>query len=126
MAPNATVIGDVEAGAGTSLWHGVTLRGDHSAIRIGKNTIIQDNALITSEAQGNSGEVKIGDGVFVGANATVKDAELESYAYIGPGAQVNKGALVEGYGMVAAGSNVAAGTVVPTSQVFAGSPAVYL
>lgn len=40
VAPNATVVGDVKVGPGSSLWHGVILRGDTGAIRIGKNTIV--------------------------------------------------------------------------------------
>jgi len=31
VAPNAVVIGDVRMGQGSSLWHGVTLRGDRLA-----------------------------------------------------------------------------------------------
>lgn len=40
VAPNATVIGDVNLGEGASLWHGVVVRGDQAAINVGKNTII--------------------------------------------------------------------------------------
>ena len=40
VAPNATVIGDVHLGEGSSLWHGVTIRGDTAAIKIGKNTTV--------------------------------------------------------------------------------------
>ena len=126
VAPNATVVGDVEAGAGVSLWHGVVIRGDKAKIQIGKNTIVQDNALVTADSKDLSKTVVIGDNVFIGANATIREAELESYAYVGPGASVAKGALVEGYGMVAAGAQVAEGTVVPSGQVFAGTPAKYL
>jgi len=48
VAPNATVIGDVEVGEGSSLWWGATLRGDYSGIKIGKNTIILDRVHIES------------------------------------------------------------------------------
>ena len=40
VAPNATVIGDVELGEGSSLWHGVVLRGDTAKITVGRNSII--------------------------------------------------------------------------------------
>ena len=40
VAPNATVIGDVNVAEGASLWHGVIVRGDQAAINIGKNSII--------------------------------------------------------------------------------------
>lgn len=32
VAPNSVVIGDVEIGKGSSIWHGVTLRGDTARI----------------------------------------------------------------------------------------------
>ena len=40
IAPNATVIGDVNIKEGSSLWHGVIARGDTVSISIGKNSII--------------------------------------------------------------------------------------
>ena len=40
MAPNATVIGDVQLGEGSSLWHSVIVRGDTAKVAIGKNTAI--------------------------------------------------------------------------------------
>jgi hypothetical protein len=41
VAPNAVVVGDVEMGEGSSLWHGATLRADRlNFIKIGKNSMI--------------------------------------------------------------------------------------
>lgn len=40
VAPNATVIGDVRLGEGSSLWHSVIVRGDTAQVIIGKNTAI--------------------------------------------------------------------------------------
>jgi len=40
VAPNATVVGDVTLGAGSSLWHSVIVRGDTASIKIGKNTTV--------------------------------------------------------------------------------------
>lgn len=42
VAPNATVIGDVEVGEGSSLWFGTVVRGDSASVKIGKNTILMD------------------------------------------------------------------------------------
>ena len=42
VAPNATVIGDVEIGDEASLWFGVVARGDIGPIRVGARTNIQD------------------------------------------------------------------------------------
>lgn len=48
IAPNAVVIGDVKLAEGTSLWHGVIVRGDTAAVSIGKNSSIQDLTRIAS------------------------------------------------------------------------------
>ena len=46
VAPNATIIGDVEIGEGSSVWYQTVIRGDVFPIRIGKNTNIQDLSMI--------------------------------------------------------------------------------
>jgi carbonic anhydrase/acetyltransferase-like protein (isoleucine patch superfamily) len=46
VAPNATVIGDVEVADGASLWFGVVVRGDVNAIRIGPRTNVQDGSIV--------------------------------------------------------------------------------
>jgi len=50
VAPNATVIGDVQLGEGSSLWHSTIVRGDTAQVSIGKNTAIQDLTRIGSNA----------------------------------------------------------------------------
>lgn len=40
VAPNAVLVGDVDMKEGSSVWHGVTLRGDTASIQIGKNSMI--------------------------------------------------------------------------------------
>lgn len=42
------------------------------------------------------------------------------------GATVHRGATVESFGVVSAGAVVPRDTVVPSGQIFAGNPAVYL
>jgi carbonic anhydrase/acetyltransferase-like protein (isoleucine patch superfamily) len=123
VAPNATIIGDVHLAEGSSLWHGAILRGDTAKIQVGKNSVIQDNTQVRSS---NGDEVSIGDNVFVGANCKIDSCSLESFAFVGMGATVAKGATVQSYAVVAAGSHVPEDTVVPSGQVFAGSPAKYL
>jgi hypothetical protein len=44
--PDAVVIGNVRLAAGSSVWPGAVLRGDHGLIRIGDRTSIQDGTII--------------------------------------------------------------------------------
>ena len=70
VAPNATVVGDVKMGPGSSFWHGVIARGDTAQIEIGKNSVVQDLAHIGSISSREKGDkVVIGDNVYVGPNA---------------------------------------------------------
>ena len=115
VAPNATVIGDVKLGAGSSLWHGVIARGDTAEIEIGKNTIIQDLTHIGSKSNREAGDkVSIGDNVYIGANAVVDSCTLESFSYVGMGASVGKGSVVESFAGVASGAQVPENSVIPS------------
>ncbi len=58
----AYVIGDVEIGAGSSVWPGTVIRGDIGKVLIGKNTCIQDNSTIHTDGRG----AVIGDNVVMG------------------------------------------------------------
>ena len=66
MAESAVVRGDVEMGAGCTVWHNATIRGDMAPIRIGKETNIQDNAVVHVDY---GFPTDIGDGVTVGHSA---------------------------------------------------------
>lgn len=125
VAPNAVLVGDVTLKEGTSVWHGATLRGDQAQISIGRNSMVQDNSRLGSNA-GTDGKITIGDNVYVGPNARLEECELESFAYVGMGASVGRGCTVESFGVLAAGAQLADGETVPTGQIYAGSPAKYL
>lgn len=49
VAETAVVIGDVTIEAGANIWYGAILRGDVCTIHVGKNTSIQDNAVLHAE-----------------------------------------------------------------------------
>ena len=46
IAPGCTIIGDVEIGAGSSVWYNCVLRADVFSIRIGERTNIQDGSVL--------------------------------------------------------------------------------
>lgn len=126
MAPNATVIGNVTLGSGSSLWHSVIVRGDTAAISIGRNTTIQDLTRIASNKAQQGDQVVIGDNVYIAANVSLDACTIEDNAYVGMGASVARGAKVESFGVLAAGSTLAEGQTVPSGQIFAGAPSRYL
>ena len=43
VAPGATIVGDVRLAPGASVWYGAVVRGDNTAIAIGRDSNLQDN-----------------------------------------------------------------------------------
>ena len=101
IAPGAVVVGDVEIGSGSSVWYNAVIRGDMTAIRIGRNSNIQDGCVLHVTATTG---VEIGDDVLVGHLAMLHGCTLQSGCYIGMKSTVLDGATVETGAMLAAGS----------------------
>lgn len=121
IAPNATVLGDVEIGAGSSIWFGAVVRGDVFHIRIGRDTNVQDNSVI-HVTTGRFGTV-LGDGVTVGHSVTLHGCTVHDRALVGIGAIVLDEAVIGEEAMVGAGALVTPGTVIPPRMLAVGSPA---
>jgi carbonic anhydrase/acetyltransferase-like protein (isoleucine patch superfamily) len=121
LAENATIIGDVEIGDGSSVWYGAVIRGDVHYIRIGKNTNIQDCAVV--HATYKKSPTNIGDNVTIAHGAIIHGCTLKDNVMVGMNAVVLDDAVVESHSIVAAGSVVTKGTVVESGTVYAGIPA---
>jgi carbonic anhydrase/acetyltransferase-like protein (isoleucine patch superfamily) len=121
VAPNATVVGDVEIGNATGVWFGCVVRGDVQPIRIGQGTNIQDGAVLHA----TSGMVPtlIGAGVTVGHQAILHGCTLEDGCFVGMQACIMDGAVVAGGAMVAAGALVTPGKQIAGGELWGGSPA---
>ncbi|MBX6365592.1 MAG: gamma carbonic anhydrase family protein [Gemmatimonadetes bacterium] len=122
VAPTAVLIGDVEVGAGASIWFGAVLRGDHPehGIRVGARTSIQDNCVLHVSARGPT---LVGDDVTVGHGAVFESCEIRRGALIGMNAVVLHGAIIGEEALVAALSVVPEGMEVPSRTLVAGAPA---
>jgi len=117
----ATVIGEVEIGEGASVWPGAVLRGDMGAIRIGRNTSVQDN----SSAHTTRGEstVEIGENVSVGHNAVLHGCKVGDNCVIGMNAVLMDNCEIGEYSIVAAGAVVTQNKRFPARSIIAGIPA---
>ena len=120
IAPNATVIGDVELGDESSIWFGAVLRGDSDKIRIGNRTNIQDNAVVHCDP---NDPAIIGDNCIIGHNAIVHGATLKNNVLVGMNATILNKAIVGEYSIIGANALVTAGTVIPPYSLVLGSPA---
>ena len=124
LAPGSVVVGDVEIGAGSSIWFGTIVRGDVNFVRIGRGTNIQDGSVVHVTRK-RFGTV-IGDGVLVGHMAMIHGCTIEAGAFVGMKACVMDGAVVAAGGMVAAGALVTPGKRVGSGELWAGTPARFV
>jgi carbonic anhydrase/acetyltransferase-like protein (isoleucine patch superfamily) len=120
IAPTATVIGDVELHEGTSVWYGAVLRGDTDKITIGKQTNIQDNAVVHCDP---GDPVLIGEACIIGHSAIVHGATLANNVLVGMGAIVLNNAKIGEFSIIGANALVTAGTEIPPYSLVLGSPA---
>lgn len=120
IAANATVHGDVVLGPEASVFYGAVLRGDINAIRVGRGSNIQDNAIVhLSDAHG----AVVGDYVTVGHAATLHGCTVEDGCLIGMGAIILDGARIGAGSIVGAGSLVTMGFECPPDSMVMGRPA---
>ena len=98
IAPTAAVIGQVEIGAQSGVWFHCVLRGDTNFIRIGQRSNIQDGTIIHA-------------------------CTLEDRTFVGMGATVLDGAVIEAGGMLAAGALLTPGKRIGRGEIWQGSPA---
>jgi carbonic anhydrase/acetyltransferase-like protein (isoleucine patch superfamily) len=124
IAPNATIIGDVEIGSQTNIWFNCVIRGDVNTIRIGEHTNIQDGTII--HVTRKTGPTTIGSGVTIGHLALLHACTIEDLSFIGMQATLMDDVVVESGAMVAAGAVVTPNKVIPSGQIWAGNPAKYL
>ncbi len=124
IAKNAIVIGEVKIKSNSSIWFNCTVRGDVNDISIGRNTNIQDGAVIhvSSTLQGTY----IGDNVTVGHGAILHACTIEDNVLIGMQACIMDGALVEKNSIVAAGALLTPNKIVKSGELWAGKPAKFV
>ena len=121
VAAGAMVIGDVEVGADSSIWFNTVVRGDVNSIRIGARTNIQDNT--TVHVTSKIGPTSIGNDVTIGHNAVIHACTIHDFALIGMGSTILDGALIGERCVIAAGSVVTPGKIMPPKMMCMGSPA---
>jgi carbonic anhydrase/acetyltransferase-like protein (isoleucine patch superfamily) len=121
IAEGASVIGDVVIGADASIWFGCVLRGDVNYIRIGARTNVQDLTVI--HVNHGTHPTVLEEDVTVGHRAILHGCRVKRGSLIGMGAILLDDVVVEERALVAAGSVVSPGTVVPSGKLARGIPA---
>jgi carbonic anhydrase/acetyltransferase-like protein (isoleucine patch superfamily) len=124
LAPNATIIGDVEIGDGASIWFGAVLRGDIGPIRVGARTNVQDLACVHITGGLSS--------TIVGADVTIGHGAILHGCIVGDRCLIGMGSILLDNCRIGEGSVVAAGAVVtqrlefPPRSLLRGTPARFI
>lgn len=123
VAPSAVLVGDVSVAEGGSVWHGAVLRGDFDAVSVGRDSNVQDHAVLHVD---RGMPCRIGDRVTVGHAAVVHGSVVEDACLIGMNATINSGCRIGRGTLVAAGAVLRENAEVPPGSVVAGVPAKIL
>jgi len=119
IAPNATVIGNVELGDESSVWFGAVLRADSDKIIIGKRTNIQDNAVVHVDP---GCPAIIGNDCIIGHLALVHGAIIENNVLIGMNSTILNNAHIGAFSIIGANTLIIANTVIPPYSLVVGNP----
>lgn len=120
IAPNATLIGDVELANNASIWFNVVVRADLAKINIGENTNIQDGSILHVDA---NFPMTIGKNVTVGHKVMLHGCTIGENTLVGMNAVVLNGAKIGKNCLVGANSLVTENMEVPDGHLVLGSPA---
>ena len=127
IAPGATIIGDVEIGAGSSIWYNCVVRGDVFTIRIGERSNIQDGSVLHCDpprpGEEEGSPLIIGDDVLIGHMAMVHGCTIADRGFVGLGAIVMNKAVIGSDAMLAAGAMLTERKVMGDRELWAGRPA---
>lgn len=119
----AVIIGDVEIGEESSVWPGAVIRGDLGKIKIGKQTIVEDNCVIHSGAPGSDAEnVSIGDRVIIGHGAVLNCSAVGNHVLIGMNATLLHKAVIGSFCIIGAATLVNDGKKIPDYSLVLGVP----
>ena len=120
IAPNATIIGDVEIGEYSSVFFGSVIRGDIAPVRIGNYTNVQDLSILH---QTPGLPLTLEDNVTIGHKVTLHSCTVKKGALVGMDSTILDEAVIGENAFIGAGSLVTGGTVIPPNTMAFGRPA---
>ena len=119
IAPNATVIGDVQLSKDASIWFNATLRADNEPILIGEGSNVQDGAIIHTDP---GFRTAIGKYVTVGHMVMLHGCEIGDGSLIGIGSVVLNGAKIGKNCIIGAKALITEGMEIPDGSMVLGMP----
>ena len=123
----AVVICDVILAENVSVWPFAVIRGDVNHIRIGKNSNVQDHAMLhvshKKADKPNGSPLVIGEDVTIGHHVTLHGCTIGNRVLIGINSIVLDDVIIPDDVMIGAGTLVPPGKVLESGYLYVGSPA---
>lgn len=119
IAPNATVIGSVTLGSGSSVWWNSVVRADDEAILIGNNCNIQDASVLHADP---GVPLTLADNVTVGHMAMLHGCAIGAGSLIGIKAVILNRAVIGKGCLIGANTLIPEGKIIPDYSLVVGSP----
>lgn len=120
VSKEATIIGNVHLEHNVSVWSGAVLRGDNEEIVVGRNSNVQEGAVLHTDP---GCPLRIGEGVTIGHQAMLHGCTIGEGSLIGIQAVVLNNAVIGKNCLVGAGAIVTEGKVFPDGSLILGAPA---
>lgn len=120
IAEGARILGDITTKENVNIWYNAVIRADYNSVEIGKNSNVQDNAVIHLS---HDSKVEIGENVTIGHSAIVHGAKIEDNVIIGMGSIILDNSIIGKNSIIGAGALVTKGKIIPAGSLVLGSPA---
>lgn len=119
VAPGATVIGDVELQAKSSVWFGAVIRAENDRVTIGEGCNIQDGTVIHIDP---GFPLTLHKNVTVGHKVMLHGCTVHEQSLIGIGSILLNGCVIGKNSMVGANTLIPEGKEYPEGVLILGSP----
>jgi carbonic anhydrase/acetyltransferase-like protein (isoleucine patch superfamily) len=120
VAKEATIIGKVRLEENTSVWPGAVLRGDNEPITIGRNSNVQEGAVLHTDP---GSPLNVGEAVTIGHQAMLHGCTIGDGSLIGIQAVILNNVVIGKNCLVGAGAVVTEGKSFPDGSLILGAPA---
>lgn len=123
---SSIIIGDVTLAENVSVWPYAVIRGDVNSIRIGKNSNIQDHAMLhvshKNADKPNGSPMIIGEDVTIGHHVCLHGCSIGNRVLVGINSVVMDDVIIEDEVMIGACSLVPPRKVLESGYLYMGSP----
>ncbi|OTG86509.1 gamma carbonic anhydrase family protein [Acinetobacter sp. ANC 4558] len=120
------VIGEVSLAENVSVWPFAVIRGDVNHIHIGKNSNVQDHAMLhvshKNTDKPNGSPLLIGEDVTIGHHVKLHGCQVGNRVLVGIGSIILDDVIVEDEVMIGAGSLVPPRKILESGYLYVGSP----